>query len=352
MTGTDAMAAGSPAARALMVLEMIQDSPGITAQRLADRMGVTERAVRRSVATLRDAGIPIESATGRYGGYRIGRGLRLAPLMFSPAEAMGLVMAVLEGHRGAADPADIVGGALAKILRVLPVALGEPVRAYRAAASAREAQRGSEADEPSRPDPAVVAELLGACNRSQRVRVLYQLQGPVEPGRTAARPMDVDPWSVVLRHSRWYLLCWSQRAGDRRVLRVDRIKTVTLTAHYFRPPEELDALRLLEEQLSSGWPYPVEVLIEAPVREAARHLPRSLGSLEPVDETACRLVGSTENIHWYARRLAVLPMAWRVVQSEELRHAVLALASHVSAAAGQPRLSPGRRRASGRRSTA
>ena len=51
----------SPTARALLALEVIQNSPGVTAQRLGDRLGVTERAARRYVAILREAGLPIES---------------------------------------------------------------------------------------------------------------------------------------------------------------------------------------------------------------------------------------------------------------------------------------------------
>jgi hypothetical protein len=70
----------------------------------------------------------LELIRGPYGGYRVGRGLRLPPLMFSAAEATGLVVATLEGHRGAADPADVVGGALAKILRALPERVAPSVR--------------------------------------------------------------------------------------------------------------------------------------------------------------------------------------------------------------------------------
>lgn len=85
--------------RTLLALEAIQNRPGITAGELGERLGVSERAARRHVALLREAGIPIDSTRGPYGGYRAGRGLRLPPLMFSPAEALGLAMAVLEGMR-------------------------------------------------------------------------------------------------------------------------------------------------------------------------------------------------------------------------------------------------------------
>ena len=114
----------SPTARALVALEVIQGNPGITAQQLGERLGVSDRAARRYVAILREAELPVEAVSGPYGGYRAGRGLRLPPLMFSAAEAMGLVMAVLEGHRHAADPGDLVGGALAKIVRSLPERVG------------------------------------------------------------------------------------------------------------------------------------------------------------------------------------------------------------------------------------
>ena len=54
----------SPTARALLVLEMVQNQPGIGAAQLAARLGLTDRAVRRNVAVLREAGIPVESTRG------------------------------------------------------------------------------------------------------------------------------------------------------------------------------------------------------------------------------------------------------------------------------------------------
>lgn len=51
----------SPTAKALLALELIQNSPGVTGERLGRRLGVTDRAARRYVGILREAGIPIES---------------------------------------------------------------------------------------------------------------------------------------------------------------------------------------------------------------------------------------------------------------------------------------------------
>src|SRR3954463_4462880 len=141
----------NPTARALLTLELIQSSPGITADRLADRLGVSERAARRYVANLREAEIPIVAVRGPYGGYRVGRGVRPTPLMLTAPEALALVMAVLDGHHDADDDSQPVGTALRKIVRALPEAMAAPVRAVREHAAAAPDRSAA------RPDPATAA---------------------------------------------------------------------------------------------------------------------------------------------------------------------------------------------------
>jgi predicted DNA-binding transcriptional regulator YafY len=303
----------SPTARSLLCLEMIQNSPGITARALSERLGLSDRAIRRYVAILREAEIPIESERGRYGGYRVGRGLRLPPLMFTSAEALGLVMAAVEG-RGASDSTEPVGSALAKIIRVLPERVAGPARAVGKVASPGRRTEGAA------PDPGITAEVVEARESGHRVRLDYRTAS----GRTIL--VDVEPWAVVVRHGLWYLLCWSHTADAQRVLRVDRITSLQVQPGTFTPPPDLDALRTLEAHLSQGWTHPVEVLVEAPVEEVGRWLPRSLGRLEPERGGRTRLVASTDNLDWYARQLATLPAPFRVLGCAELQHAVAALA--------------------------
>jgi predicted DNA-binding transcriptional regulator YafY len=317
----------SPTARALLALEAIQNVPGITAQRLGERLGVTERAARRYVAILREAGLPIESVSGPYGGYQVGRGLRLPPLTFSAAEAAGLVMAVIEGHGAAADPADLVGGALAKILRVLPArvsAIVQPIRDVTPPPATAVPQVS----------PELTTALFEACAAGRRLRIGYRLRSRAGEGHSwVVRDMEVDPWAVILRHSRWYLLCWSHTRDAQRVLRVDRIASTEPLLDSFTPPAGLDPLRVLEDHLSQGWTYPVDVLIDAPPDEVAHWLPRSLGLLTPSgDGTRTRLVASTDEPEWYASRLAALPFAFQVMESGPLRDAVAALGLRLLAA--------------------
>jgi predicted DNA-binding transcriptional regulator YafY len=293
-----------------MVLELIQNSPGITADQLGEKLGVSERAARRYVAILREADIPIESTRGPYGGYRVGRGLRLAPLMFTATEALGLVMAVLEGPRGADDPVDI---ALGKIIRVLPESVARATDAVRRV-SARGPDPGART-----PDPEITAALVSHSSESRRVLIHYRRHGDEE------WPMDVDPWAVVVRRGRWYLLCWSHGKNSQRVLRVDKVTRVEPEGSSFTTPADLDPLAVVEEHLAMGWKYKVEVVIDAPREESGWWFPRSMGRLEALDEGHTRLLASTDEPDWYAGQLITIRAPYHILGGPELIEASRAL---------------------------
>ncbi|MEU9447792.1 WYL domain-containing protein [Streptomyces sp. NPDC048277] len=309
----------SPTARALRTLEILQARPGTTAGELAVRLGVTERAARRYVGILREAGIPVESARGPHGGYRLGRGTRLPPVHFTQAEALGLVMAVL--GRRPADADDLVSTALGKVVKALPENVGRQAAMLREYASA--------APDPysTLPDPAVTSELVDAVAARRRVSVSYRSEAGDE------WEAEVDPWSLVVRYGRWYLLCHSHRADAIRTYRVDRVRAVRQTGHGFDPPKDLDPVAALEENLGLGWEFPTRVLFDAPLTEVAPWIRPPMGRLEPLGER-CVLVGSTRNPDMYAQEwLARVPFAFGVEGGEELRAAVAALGARFTAAA-------------------
>ena len=312
------MAELSPTARALRTLEILQNQPGCTAEQLAVALGVTDRAARRYVAILREAGIPVESVRGRYGGYRLGRGVRLAPLVFTAAEAVGLVMAVLDGRHAAADDADPVGSGLGKIIRALPVRVG------RQASRMREHAR-TVPDRWARPDPEITSALVEAVGEQRRVRIGY---------RSAAghsHCFDVDPWSVVVRYGRWYLLCFAHHADAVRTYRIDRVSAVSPGTGTFETPEGLDPVLVLEENLASGWEHAARVTFQAPVAEVAPYLRPTMGRLEPLGDTRCVVTGSTSNPMMYAGEwLAAMPFEFTVESGPELRSAVAEVAAKMA----------------------
>jgi predicted DNA-binding transcriptional regulator YafY len=314
------MPSGSPTARALQTLEILHAWPGTTAAQLAGRLGVTERAARRYIAILREAGADIDSQRGRYGGYRLGRGMRLPPVIFTEDEALGLVMAVLEGHPAATEPGELAGSALAKVIRVLPDSVGRQAAALREYASAAPDRRNAH------PDPAVTSALVVAVSSRRRVRIGYRSHSGRE------WDAEVDPWAVVVRHGRWYLLCHSHHADAVRSYRVDRVRSVEQTSQSFLPPEGLDPVAALEENLGNSWPFPTRVVFEAPLAEVASWIRPPMGRLE-AHPSGCVLAGSTSNPAMYAQEwLTTIPFPFRVEGGEELRAAVAALASRCAAA--------------------
>jgi predicted DNA-binding transcriptional regulator YafY len=297
----------SPTARALRTLELLQGRPGTTADQLAAHLGVTERAARRYIGILREAGIPIESTRGPYGGYRLGRGTRLPPVVFTEEQALGLVMAVLDGQPGAIDAEDLVGAALSKVIRALPESIGRQAAALRAYASAAPDRN------PALPDPGTVSMLIAAVADRECVSVTYRAESGDE------WDSEVDPWAVVVRYGRWYLLCRSHRADAIRTYRVDRIHGVRRTARAFVPPEDLDPVAALEANLGAGWKYATRVVFDAPHATVAPWIRPPMGRLEPDGDNRCVLTGSTGNPSMYAQEwLAAVPFDFVVEGGPEL----------------------------------
>nr|WP_218847274.1 WYL domain-containing protein [Psychromicrobium silvestre] len=304
----------------MRALELLQARPGSTATELAERLGVTERAARRYVGILREAGIAVESSRGPHGGYRLGRGTRLPAVAFTQEEALGLVMAVLDGQPAATDVDDLVGSALNKVIRALPESVGRQageLRNYAQAAPDRYS---------SRPDPAITSALIAAVAARRQVLISYRSESGGE------WDSEAEPWAVVVRYGRWYLLCYSYRAAAIRTYRLDRIRAVRQTGATFEPPEALDPVTMLEENLGTGWEFPTRVVFEAPMVEVAPWIRPAMGKLEVLGE-GCVLIGSTSNPAMYVQEwLAAVPYAFYIDGCPELIEELAKLSSRLSSA--------------------
>ena len=199
-------------ARLLALLSLLQVRREWTGQELADRLEVGPRTIRRDVDKLRSLGYPIEAAPGVAGGYRLGAGGELPPLLLDDAEAV----AVAVGLRSAAS-GSIAGieetsiRALAKLEQVLPGRLRRRVSALGDATSA------FTFDGP-RIDAELLATLAGACRDCVRVRFAYVARDE----RSSQR--QVEPAALVHSGTRWYLVAFDLDRDDWRTFRIDRIR--------------------------------------------------------------------------------------------------------------------------------
>jgi len=113
-------------ARLLRLLSLLQARPEWPGADLADRLQVTVRTLRRDVQKLRGLGYPVHAAPGVAGGYRLGAGAALPPLLLDDDEAVAVALSL---RTAATHSVTGVGEAsvraLAKLEQVLPPRLRE-----------------------------------------------------------------------------------------------------------------------------------------------------------------------------------------------------------------------------------
>jgi len=325
---------GNPAGRVLTLLERLQERPGSTAPQLAADLGVSERTVRRYVATLQELGIPVEAGRGRYGGHRLLPGFRMPPLMLSSDEAVAITLALAltggaspgEPAHGGADASGPAQTALAKLRRVLPSSVSGRVEdVLRAVAPPRDPVRGS-----GTADPGPVADLATGVVERRRCRVRHR----GSDGTTTVR--ELNPYGLAVVWGTLYVHGWCHLRQARRTFRVDRIDRVELSTRTFRAPV-IDVAAAVERSLALARPeWSVSLLLDGPVGRVEPWFPRFLGVCEAVDDTTTRLLSSTSNLDYFVLRISDHPFAMTVERPAELRAAFGRAAARFGAAAAEP----------------
>ncbi len=301
------------------MLEMLQANREMTGPELARRLGVDERTVRRYALRLGELGVPVEARRGRYGGYRLLPGYKLPPLMFTDDEAVAVVLGLLAARRLGVETA----GALEKVSRVLPPALGERVAALRDTLAFTLAARDGTA-----PDAAVLLGLASAARRRHRVRLAYT------SWRGENTERDVDPYGLVFHSGRWYVTGFDHRRAEVRTFRIDRIASVTPLPCTYEPPGAFDAVAHLTRSLAAvPYAHEVEVLIEMPAAEARRRIPATVATIDATDGGVV-MRARAEHLDGMARMLAGLGRPFAVRRPDALRAAVRELAESLTRSAG------------------
>src|ERR1700722_14769061 len=90
-------------ARLLALLSLLHVRREWTGDELAERLEVGPRTIRRDVDKLRSLGYPVESARGVAGGYRLGAGGGLPPLLLDDAEAVAVAVGLRTAASGSIE---------------------------------------------------------------------------------------------------------------------------------------------------------------------------------------------------------------------------------------------------------
>lgn len=274
--------------RVLRLLALLEARSSWTAEELASRLAVTERTVRRDVSRLRELGYPVEAERGVGGGYRLGAGRRLPPLLLDDDEAVAMVACL---RMGALSGADEVGEAalraLAKLDQVLPPRLRATATAVDAATQALPRSR-----------PALDLDVLQQMATARRDRCVVRFDYRKPTGEQTSR--EVEPARLMTQGEYWYLQAYDRGRGAWRVFRLDRMSAVTTTTWRFEPQEAPPAG--FQRDLDSRYPCVLEVEMAVDAQRVTARIPEAYR--ERVEPTArgCRFrVGAPtwDDLAWH-----------------------------------------------------
>lgn len=281
----------STGTRVLELLGLLQNRRHWPSQELARRLGVSQRTLRRDIDSLQELGYPITATRGTGGGYQLSPGASLPPLVISEEEAAAIVMGLQELTSGPSPmPTDAALSAMAKIVQVLPVRIRRRIDSLRAVAvPARdpEARAGLT-------DVASLTTLALACRDTETVKFAYRTR----TGQATAR--TVHPQHIVRVESRLYLIAWDLDRADWRTFRVDRVNDVSRTGATFAPrrlPADDPVEYVRARMRAMPAKYSVRATVGAPaerVREEITHY----GTVEPIDDTSCRVEIASDSLDW------------------------------------------------------
>ena len=312
-------------ARLLRLLSLLQTRRDWTGPQLAERLEVTTRTVRNDVERLRKLGYPIHSTLGVAGGYRLGAGASLPPLLLDDDEAVAVAVGLRTAASGAVTGIeDMSLRALAKIEQLLPSRLRRRVSALHAYTVSI-----------GRSGPTVDADVLAFIASACRDEVQLRFDYCGHDGATTLR--TVEPHRLVHARGRWYLVAWDLGRKDWRTFRVDRTEPREMTGPRFAPrplPGDGDVAAYVIKGIGTAlWRYRARIRVQASADSVAPRLPPGIG-IEATDDHMCVVDVGADTPHMIAHYIGLLDVDFDVIEPPELVDHVRRLGERYRRAAG------------------
>ncbi|WP_433348724.1 helix-turn-helix transcriptional regulator [Microtetraspora malaysiensis] len=303
----------STTTRVLRLLSLLQDR-SYTGRELAERLGVTERTLRQDIQRLRELGYPVHAERGAIGGYRLGQGAKMPPLLLDDDEAVAVALAVglaEDGSTGIADIDASLTRALAKLQQILPKRLQRKVTTLRSATAVGPATIGSR--EPDAPVPAATLTVVAGAIRDGATLLATHADTETET--------EVEPYRLISWRRRWFLVAYDLGAHAWRALPVADLIHVRFASRRFAarslPDDDLVAF-VLREVAQTGWKVHARVTVLAPAETVIARINPAVGVVEAVDSHTSILVTGADAMETLAIYLSMLMMDFRVDGPPEL----------------------------------
>ena len=240
-------------ARLLRMLTLLQIRRNWSGQELADRLSVTTRTVRRDLDKLRDLGYPVIAGKGITGGYRLGAGAQMPPLLVDDDEAVAIAIALrTAAGSNVSGIAEAALRALIKLEQLLPSRLRHRINALQIS-EVRTPGDGSTVD-------AEALTAIGAACRD-RLRLEFDFHGL---GDSVSHHV-IEPHELLTWERRWYLVAWDRDRSAWRTFPVDRLRLRSPTGPRFTPRDlpSGDAAAHVARSVAQMWPDQATIRLHA-----------------------------------------------------------------------------------------
>lgn len=308
-------------ARVLRLLSLLQQRPVWTGPELAERLGVTTRSIRRDVERLRGLGYPVNATQGLGGGYQLGQGRDLPPLLLDDEEAVAIAVSLRLAAGGTVTGASEAAlSTLAKLDQVMPPRLRSEVKAIHESTVTLTGNADLV-------DGDVLLTLAKACRDLLRVRFGYDARDG------AATQRWVEPIRLVATGRRWYLMAWDVDREDWRTFRLDRMREVAASTWRFKQRDHPDPAEFIKHAISRA-PYNkhAQVRVRAGVDEVASRIDTRWVTLTTIDEATTLLEASADHLEYLAFHCVMTGLDCEFLQPPELATAAADLAERLNGA--------------------
>jgi predicted DNA-binding transcriptional regulator YafY len=297
----------STSERLLRVLTLLETRRDWSGADLAERLEVSTRTIRNDMVRLRTLGYPVGAAPGVAGGYRLGAGAALPPLLLDDDEAVAVAVALRSSTGGVAGIEETSVRALVKLEQVLPSRLRRRVNALQAY-TVPVAMSGPTVE------PHLLSTIAGACRDAEVLRIDYRKHDGTESTRS------VEPYRMVHLGRRWYLVAWDRDRRAWRTFRVDRLQVRSPNGPRFtprEPPAEDIGEYVTRNVRSVPMTHHARVVVHAPAGIIAERVPRGI-VVEPIDDATCAVHATANTIEMLALYLGMLDADFTVTEPPEL----------------------------------
>lgn len=303
-------------ARLLKLLSLLQTRRDWAGPDLAERLAVTPRTLRRDVDKLREIGYPVNATPGVGGGYQLGAGAEMPPLLLDDDEALAVAFGLQSAAGGSvAGIGEASLRALTKLRQVMPSRIQHRLDALRIDVLERTPQ--------SAVDASILSTVATACHARERLRFDYRTHDGSEMRR------EVEPYSLVRAGARWYLVGWDVMREDWRSFRVDRLVPKIPTGPRFTPRElpAGGAAAFISKGIERAFSQVhARILLHASIETIAPMVDAEWGTLESDGDDTCIVALAGTSLPSVARWLAAFDTDFTVLEPPELRDECINLA--------------------------